>query len=216
MFFNKIGIKHITILTSALLQQYFRNEVRKIKSILFSSFNNDLQNEAKRISNILLEEYSKNVKFNMSFENIVRKFLKKEYKYYEVDITSYILFYKPNDLRIDPLNEYVFVTQEEFELRHISNYVSYCLNKRKNKNPKIAANKFALLLIEMEKKNQIKNLGLHEILYKNMSILYPNHHDSVDAKALILCLQDAIEDIGYTIDQVNPLIIKENNMIKNE
>lgn len=180
--------------------------MREIKSTLFSSFNNDLQNEARRISDILLKQYSKKVKFNMPFEKIVRKYLKKEYKYYEVDITSYILFYKPNNLRIDPLNEYVFVTQEEFELRHISNYVSYCL---KNKSPKKAATKFALLLIEMNEKNQIKNLGLHEILSQNMSNLYHEHYDSVDAKAIIFCLQDIIEDFGYIIEQVNPLTIKE-------
>ncbi len=188
----------------------------KIKSTLFSSFNNDLKTEARRISEILLKEYSKKVKFNMSFEEIVRKYLKQEYQYYVIDIISYVLFYKPDNLRIDPLNEYVFVTQEECELRHISNYVSYCLNKRQSKNPKIAATKFALLLIEMNKTNEIKNLGLPEILSHSMPILYPDHHDSVDAKALVLCLQDAIENFGYVIEQVNPLIIKENNIIKNK
>lgn len=175
-----------------------------------------MKKEARRILEILLNDYNKKRIFNMSFEEIVRKYLKKEYQYYEIDIASYVLFYKPKSLRIDPLNEYVFVTEEEFELRHITNYVSYCLKTTQSKNPKIAATRFALLLIEMDHENKIGQLGLHEILYKSMSKVYIGHYDSVDAKALILCLQDALEDLGYIVEQVNPLIIKENNVIKIE
>lgn len=181
----------------------------KINSNLFSNFNNDLKKEAKRISKILLKKYNENIKFNIPFEQIIRKYLKKEYQYFEIDIISYILFYKPNDLRTDPLGEYVYVTEEESNLRYTSNYVSHCLKNAQNKNPKTAASKFALLLIEMNKKNEIKNLGLQEILYKNMSKIYPDHYDSMDAKALIFCLQDEMESLGYTIEKVNPLIMKK-------
>lgn len=184
-------------------------EVIVIKTDLFLKFNNILNKEAKRISRILLKNYEAKTKFNMSFENIVRKYLKKEYRYYEFAILVKIHFYIPSKLTHDPLDEYVLVSKEEAELRHINSYAYWCMKKFKNKNPKEKAMLFAKTLIADRNKYRIKNVGLLKLIEENMPILYPEHHDSVDARALVLFLQDAIEDLGYEIKRINPLIVEK-------
>lgn len=179
-----------------------------IKTDLFSSFNSDLKKEAKRIYEILLKKYDEQVRFDMTFEDIVRTYLKEEYKYYEIDIFFNILSFIPSGLKCDPFHEYVFVTEEEAELRHLTRYISYCIEKRYT-NPKEKAFILAKKLVNMSRQDIVGSLGLHQIVVQNMPVLYPNHHDSVDAKSLILCLQDEIENLGYKIEQVNPLIIKK-------
>lgn len=179
-----------------------------MKSELLLNFDNVLAKEAERISKILLKKYESKVKINMSFKDMVKKTIKEEYEYYFFDILPQIWFYIPNHLAHDPLNEYILVTKEEAVLRHISGYVDWC-KKNKEKNHKNKAAKFAHMLIENNKEYQSKNIGLPQLIEETMPILYPAHHDSVDAKALVLCLQDAIENLGYEIEQINPLIIKE-------
>lgn len=192
-------------------------EVIAIKTDLFLKFNNILDKEAKRISKIILKKYESKTKVNMSFENIVRKYLKKEYRYYEFAILVKIHFYIPNRLTHDPIDEYALVTKEDAELRHINSYAYWCMKKFKNKNPKEKAILFAKTLIADNNKYRVENISLLKAIEENMSILYLEHHDSVDARALVLFLQDAIESLGYEIKQIDPLIIekkKENDKQK--
>lgn len=183
-----------------------------MKGKLLLDFEDALDKEAQRIANILIEKYNKKEKLNMSFNDAVRKYIKKEYMYYSVIISFKTYLHIPNGLTTDPLNIDVFVSKEESTLRHINRYANYCIkNKHENKNPNKAATEFAKIIIEMNNKNELGKLSLPTILAQNMSKLYPYHNDSMDAEAVMLYLQDAIEKDGYSIYNVDPLVIRKVN-----
>ena len=180
-----------------------------MKDWLVLSCYKSLEREAKRVFDILFEWYQKNEKINMTFENAIRGILKKEYKYFDFEITGMVYSYIPHELAVDPKNEYVFIAREESNIIHITKYSKCCMRGGLcDKNPKLAAEKFADILIDMDNKNQIKNSSLWTLLVEKMNLLYPRHNDSMDAKAILLYLPDAIESRNYSISKVEPLVLK--------
>lgn len=169
-----------------------------------------LDNEAKRIADIFLRKYKNQEKINMPFEEMVRKEVKKEFKYYQFDILFKVYSYIPNELTTDPNNVYIYVTKEEAMLRHIISYSNFCIKEKgMNKNPKKAASKFAEIIIDMDSNKKLGKISLHSLLSKNMNWLYPKHNDSVDAEAIVYFLQDEIEKRGYVIESLKPLKIRK-------
>ena len=53
--------------------------------------------------------------------------------------------------------------------------------------------------------NPDNNKQFQEFVSDNMSKLLPEHNDSVDAKAIILLLQQEIIDLGYIITSLIPI-----------
>ena len=52
--------------------------------------------------------------------------------------------------------------------------------------------------------------GLLELSAKWTEELLPEHNDSVDVQTIMLFLQSEIEDLGYKITEVSPLVIERN------
>lgn len=181
-----------------------------MKTDLLFAYEENLNKEAKRIFDILYKKYENKEKLNMSFDDAIKENMKKEYSYYHVDIYFKVYSHIPRGLTTDPNNIDVLIDKKEGTLRHITNYANFCLKERKfKKNPKKASEKLAKMLIEMEKKDRIGNKSLPIILAENMDILYPGHNDSVDAKAIVLYLQNALEKNGYTIKKIEPLELRK-------
>lgn len=52
--------------------------------------------------------------------------------------------------------------------------------------------------------------GLLELSAKWTEELLPEHNDSVDVETIMLFLQSEIEDLGYKITEISPLVIEKN------
>lgn len=180
-----------------------------MKTDLLFAYQDDLKKESKRIFDILFEKYKNNEKINMSFDDAIKKYQKKEYSYYSVEIMFGVYSFIPEGVRPDPNNVEVLVSDKEATLRHIISYANFCLKEKSyNKNPKKASKVFVKMLIKLYKNKELNNVGLLEVLSRSMPILYPDHNDSMDAKALVLYLQDDLEKLGYIVDDINPIKLR--------
>lgn len=183
-----------------------------MKNDLLFAYEENIKKEAKRIYDILFEKYKKKEKINMRFEDAVRKLTKKEYDYYKIFILGDVYSFMPKGLATDPDNVYVFVDRKEATVRHLKGYSTFCLkNKELLKNPVKSAEKFAQLLVKLDKESKLENVSLPTFLAETMDYLYPSHHDSMDAKTIVFHLQDAMEKEGYIFENINPIKLRKIN-----
>lgn len=96
------------------------------------------------------------------------------------------------------------MTKEDANEEHLIHYITYCKEKG-DKNHINAAKILANEIIEYYEKNPDNNKQFQKFVSDNMSKLLPEHNDSVDAKAIILLLQQEIIDLGYIITSLIPI-----------
>lgn len=177
---------------------------------LLFDFEKMLDEEAKRIIEELKIICKKKIKVNKSYYELIREKIKPEYVYYTTDISLRALKFIPEDYEVDQSNEYALVTKEQGLINHLLKYSEFCEKEEKmDKNHKAAANKMADILIEKYQNNDKTNMAT--LLSDNINELLPRHNDSVDARAIVLFLQQEIENKGYKVTSLNPFIIKEIN-----
>lgn len=171
---------------------------------LLNEFEKLLDVETQRIVSILTEKYFRGETLNCSFEEAIRKFVKKEYKYYSCEIELRAYRFIPQGLVPDSRGNNIFLSKEEADEEHLIHYITYCKEKG-NKDHASASKILAQKLVEFYEKNPETNKQLQEFVSDNMNKLLPEHNDSVDAKAIILLLQQEIVDLGYIITSLIPI-----------
>ena len=65
-------------------------------------------------------------------------------------------------------------------------------------------------LVQYLKENPDSKKNLLELVAIWTQELLPKHNDSVDVETIMLFLQTEIEDLGYQVIEINPLIIEKN------
>lgn len=174
---------------------------------LLNEFEKMLDNEAKKVVNEMVSMYHKRIIVNKSYEQVVRDLLPKELQYYIVDIEMRTFQFLPDEFRPDFNNEYTLSKKEEYIEDHILKYCEYCRNRKDHLK---IAKQMAEKLVDYLTKNPNSNKGILELTANWTEELLPEHNDSVDAQAIILFLQNELENLGYKIVELNPLIIEKN------
>jgi len=168
---------------------------------LLMEFEKVLDDEAQRIVDELVKKYEERKKVKKSFTELVRSLIKKEFKYYVVDIELRCYGLLPRNLQPDFEAQYALITKREGIKNHL---IKYSKMKDEKNHPQ-AAKELADLLIEYCDENPETTLGLPEIVADNMDALFPTHNDSVDTRATVMFLESALKDKGYRITSLCPI-----------
>lgn len=175
---------------------------------LYYSFEKELDNEAKRIIHILLDMYEKKRKVKKSFSEIVSLLVKKELKYYTVDINLRVTHFLPDDYAPDFKEVYALSKREEFNKESLIRYTKMCKKDLKKDHEKIAQSLVKKMIKFLIKHPNIEK-GLLEFISERIHDYLPDHNDSVDARAIVFFYDAALKKEGYQISSLNPLRIKK-------
>lgn len=126
---------------------------------LLVEFENLLNSEARRITMIIIDLY-KEISFDIEFNTIINKHIKKEFRYYWIDIEIRIL----NLLFDKGLNYFEEKNKNEKYLRL---YAKWCKKDMKNKDHLKGANKLAQIIIDLYKKNYDIEISLAKLVADN-------------------------------------------------
>lgn len=163
-----------------------------------------LDNEAKRIIDILLDMYQKKTKVNEQFNVIVDNLIKKEFKPYNISILYKVISLIPLDLMVSPTNEWVFVTEEEYysivEEEKI-NIIKEGMEKNKDLIQDIT-NK----IIANYRKNNLSSKNILEIIY---DYIPTKELEKIDCKVMSYMIESIILNIdkNYQVISITPLVI---------
>lgn len=174
---------------------------------LLCDFEELLDNEAKRVVDIVKKMYDDGVEVNKSYESLVRSLIDKKYKYYNCDIQLRSYTFLPQNLEPDRNCVKPLVTRIEATEKHLLKYIDWCKNDIRDKNHQVAAELMAKKLIRYSKFHKNTNKTMAEIIAKYMPNFFPTHHDSVDSRAVVLLLQNEINTNGYMVSSINPFRI---------
>ena len=164
-----------------------------------------LENEAKRIMDILLDMYQKNTKVNKSFDLIVNSLIRKEFKPYGISILSKVISLIPLDLMICPTNEWVFITEKEYcSMIEVENASTIKNGIEKNNN---LVNDITRKIITNYKSNDLNKKNILEIVY---DYIPQKELTNIDSKVLTSIIKTIIHNIdeNYEIVNLSPFIIR--------
>lgn len=175
---------------------------------LLIEFEKMLDNEAKKIVNEMISMYHKRIIVNKSYGEVVRDLIPKELQYYAVDIELRTFTFLPDEFRPDFNKEYTLSKKEEFIEDHVLKYSEDC-NESKRKDHLQVARIMAEKIVKYLKENTANKKGLLELVANWTEELLPEHNDSMDTRAIVLFLQNELENLGYKIVELSPLIIEK-------
>lgn len=166
---------------------------------------NLLDDEAKRIMNILLDMYKKKTKVNKTFSCLVEDFIQEEYKPFKTTIISKTTSLVPIDLMICPTNEWVFVTEREYY--HLMEEEN--INKIKNgiDNNKELVEKISKKIVADYKSNNLYKKNILEIISNYIS---QEKLLDIDSKVLTYMIESIVFNIEetYQVSSINQLVIE--------
>ncbi len=164
-----------------------------------------LNNEAKRIIDILLDMYKKKMKVNKAFPYLVEDLILEEFKPFETTILSKTTSLIPLDLMVCPTNEWVFVTEREYH--HLMEEENS--NKIKNglDNNKELVKKISKKIIADYKSNNLHKKNILEII---SSYIPQEKLLDIDSKVLIYMIESIVFNIEetYQVSSINPFVIE--------
>ncbi len=164
-----------------------------------------LDNESKRIMNILLDMYKKKTKVDKAFSYLVEDLIQKEFKPYETSIISKTTSLIPLDLMICPTDEWVFVTEREY------NHLIEEENSNKIKNG-IDSNKELVEKISKKIVTDYKSNNLHKKNILEIISTYVPQKKLLDIdRKVITCMIESIVfniEKTYQVSSINPLVIE--------
>lgn len=175
---------------------------------LLREFENMLDTEAKKIVNEMINMYYKKVIVNKTYSQIVRSLVPKELEYYTVAIELRTYHFLPTEFYPDFNSEYTLCKKEEYVEDHLLKYCEYCKENNDKDHSKMA-HIIAERLVQYLKENPDSKKNLLELVAIWTQELLPKHNDSVDVETIMLFLQTEIEDLGYQVIEINPLIIEK-------
>ena len=166
---------------------------------------NLLEDEARRIMNILLDMYKKKTKVNKAFSYLVEDLIQEEYKPFETTILSKTTSLIPIDLMICPTNECVFVTEREYH--HLMEEENS--NKIKNglDNNKELVEKISKKIVADYKSNNLYKKNILEIISKYIP---QKKLLDIDSKVITYMIESIVFNIEetYQVSSINPLVIE--------
>lgn len=164
-----------------------------------------LDNEAKRIMNILLDMYEKKKKVNKAFPDLIGNLIQKEFKPFEITILSKTTSLIPLDLMICPTNEWVFVTEREYY--HLMEEEN--INKIKNEidNNKELVEKISKKIIADYKSNNLHKKNILEII---SNYIPQKKLLDFDSKVITYMIESIVFNIEetYQVSSINPFVIE--------
>lgn len=175
-----------------------------MRTVLYYKLYDELDAEAKRISDILIDNYKcdNNVKIRQIFSS-AKKLIKEEYIYYNTEISIRVCFYVYNEFDNQKNAE-----RRNNDLTNTIKYYEYC-QQNTEKNHRIISKKIAKLLINSNSNYSLNDRSLARFLSEVIDDFLPQHNDCMDIKAIMLFLQDDIEKEGYTVETINPLKMRK-------
>lgn len=166
---------------------------------------NLLDDEAKRIMNILLDMYEKKIKVNKSFSYLVEDLIQEEYKPFETTILSKTTSLVPIDLMICPTDEWVFVTEREYY--HLMEEEN--INKIKNgiDDNKELVQKISKKIVADYKSNYLNRKNILEII---SNYIPQKKLLNIDSKVITYMIESIVFNIEetYQVSSINPFVIK--------
>ena len=166
---------------------------------------NLLDEEAKRIMDILLDMYKKKTKVNKAFPYLVEDFIQDEFKPYETSIISKTISLIPLNLMMCPTNEWVFVTEREYhQLMEEEN-----INKIKNgmDNNKELVEKISKKIVDDYKSNNLYKKNILEIIY---TYIPKKKLLDIDSEVITCMIESIVFNIEetYQVSSINPFVIE--------
>ena len=134
-----------------------------MKTDLLFIYEKVLDEEAKRVVDVILNLYYEKKIVNESYSSLVRKNIKKEFLYYAVEIELRTYKFLPNNLTSDDSSKYALVNDFEATVLHLEKCVKYDF-KMGHKNYIKAAKKLTDILIEYTLKNKNSNVSLVKLV----------------------------------------------------
>lgn len=181
-----------------------------MKGSLICEFEKMLDEEANRIITKMINMYNERKIVNKSFSKVVFSLVREEFEYYRIEIELRVRFLLPTEYVPDFNEEYTLAKRDENNEDYLLKYAEWCLKEKKGKNHINAAKEMAVKLVNFFNNNPNTSKSLGELIAGWMSEFFPYHHDSVDARVLVLFLQPEIEDLGYVITSLAPLRMLKN------
>lgn len=164
-----------------------------------------LDNESKRIMNILLNMYKRKTKVNKAFPYLVEDLIQKEFKPYGTTIILKTISLIPLDLMICPTDEWVFVTEREYN-RLID---EENINKIKNgiDSNKELVEEISKKIVTDYKSNNLHKKNILEIIY---TYVPQKKLLDIDSKVITRMIESIIFNIEktYQVSSINPLVIE--------
>src|SRR5699024_6981017 len=182
---------------------------KKKMNNLLKEFEVMLDDEAKKVVNEMVNMYHKRIIVNKPYGEIVRDLVPKELQYYTTSIELRTYHFLPEEYCPDFNNEYTLCKKEEHLEDHLLKYCEYCKEENTKNHSKVAKT-MAEKLVQYLITNPDNREGLLELSAKWTEELLPEHNDSVDVETIMLFLQSEIEDLGYKITEISPLVIEKN------
>ena len=163
---------------------------------ILQSINDELKKECHRIFDELMKLYTKRIRVNKSFSDLVREKINKNYSFFYMAILRQIMKLIPNGLNVCPTGEWVFITDKELN----------DINDRKyNDTEKNLINNFINNIVEDIISLNYDNLFLIIEKYRNK---YLNGLCLFDYTYLLENINNRLIDNKIKIISIDPLKIK--------
>ncbi len=173
---------------------------------LEKQLNSLIKDEASRIMKIFLKIYSRKVKVNKIFDDLIVENLKEEFIPCRRLVIKQVYSLIPSDLMICPTNEYLFVTNEE--------YNEIVLTRQFNSTEKIIEQKKKITenvikkIVDNYKSDKLDQKNILEIINFYTSKKDLQDIDGDVLNRMINQIIDSINDMQYKVININPLIVK--------
>lgn len=163
-----------------------------------------LNNEATRIMNILLKMYEKKTKVNKAFPYLVEDLIKEEFKPYKTSILLETTSLIPLNLMICPTNEWVFVTEKEYN--YLIEKENINIIKNGIDDNKELVEKISKKIITDYKSNNLDKKNILEIIY---DYIPQKKLLDIDSKIITSIIESIVFNIEekHHVSNINPLII---------
>ena len=179
-----------------------------MKTMIWEKFNQELNSEAKRILDLLMKMYNSKSIVNKHSGDLISSLIYDEYKNFSIEIEMKVLSLLPGNLTFDHSGKYALITTLEDEKNHIIKYTNY-LKKNENKDLRKLSKILAKDLINYYKNNPNNKESIIMLIDKYIRDK-KIHYDSVDLTAIMMFIQNDIENLGYIVNDINPFKIMKN------
>lgn len=166
-----------------------------MKDELWMAFEKILDDEARRVISVIKKIYNTK-RLNYGHASFIRSLVDEKAKYYAYDIQLRVYNFWDRKM--------IFSSDIDANKYYLLKYIEWCKSYSSGKDHHKAAKEIATKLIKYNNKN---NKSLLELVAYYMPYSFPDHHDSVDSRAVVLLLQNEIHNKGYKVVSLTPFKI---------
>lgn len=165
-------------------------------------FENEIDNEVKRVTNILIDKARNKEVVNMGFDQLVDSLLDKKYDFFSLVIKTKVHSNIPDYYGVDTDGIYSLIPKQISLEKTVLKYIKNIKESGGNDYKKVAL-KFVDYLID----NNILEFELASIIDEFKRKNYIAYFDSYAYIATSYYLEDALREKGYIVDCYEPKII---------